>query len=260
MAACLVGIPSAQSERPPSGVLASRPHPTLAVGALVARSHPGGGFETSVDQALGLDLAMGGPRARGYLSARRAAGWLLDVHDWEDIERVAVEVIHSYDLPDDIDVRVMQEVLTDVRIEGRTGLALISLPRTRESLRYLSKMFELCRPAEVYEVWADEGKVWVLFDDPFLPEVLDTTNPGQAEALPSLSEVSIDFRGGAEARANASTIILDLLEGAGIRCFQTHFTANSLVAFLPATQASLAVALIDALARRITAMDAEGPG
>lgn len=259
MAACLAGIDTGPNKRVPRWARGVGLHRPRGVEALSASSAHGDGFETSVDQALGLDMAMGGPRARGYLSARRAARWLLDVHDWEDIERVAVEAAQSHEIPEELDLEAVKPTLTGLKVEGRTGLALFKLRGSQARKR-------LCRNAEVLlsegkpsTMIFEEGTVRYLVHELLVPQISELFDPDQIEVHTSLAELRVETERSGERMEAAGQLVLDLLSDQELGILRGHQFIGMLKVLLPATQAPLAVALIDALARRITDLAAEGP-
>lgn len=205
---------------------------------------------STIGEDLGLDLLIDEPDTRRSYGARQAALWFLQAHGWAKLEERIGEMLRSYDPPMELAHPGVAELLEGSRLKGRTGLAIVDLPRTRRGSAAIADICGAAEPDEFFRFHIDgDTNVYVPYDSlPRLREAIDV----EASTSGPFAEITLAWgRGNGDVERYASSLILDLLEQAGLQVVSEHWTSAIASVLVPQHQVFLAVGVLDGLPSRL---------
>lgn len=203
-----------------------------------------------LQRELLMDLGLDGVDARTCFSARRAACWWLEVHDWDALETDIRTAVQGYEAPEEIDLEAASEALTEVSISGRSGLAVVVSPATRENTAATTRMGGSLEAGERFSLTRRGDEIVLVTEHRVLHRALDRIGDAARGSGP-LCEIALMLDPHGDAVGGASSLVLDLVEGQGLDVVHSFWSGPSLDLLVPSEQAVRAVALIDGLVRKL---------
>lgn len=126
-----------------------------ADGTVAGRSAGGGDASqpTAVElvkRYLATDTVLADALARNVLRLRQTARWLLAEEGWDATEDAVTSALRRYaDLHPKSPVAPVQAMLPETKVDLRTGLALVTIPRNWEALQEVYEVFTGLRPLDI---------------------------------------------------------------------------------------------------------------
>lgn len=199
---------------------------------------------TALEEELGLDLAIetrGGNRLTG---ARRAIRWLLRACSWEALEEQIAEVLGCYEPPTELVLPGVVTLLAEARLKGRTGLAILELPRTDAGSEALTDLCEVVGSDGILRFQIGGDPTFVVAHGS-LPRVRDALAVEVCTIGP-LAEIILSWGPGDELdKRFAYGLVVDLLEHADVQVHRDHWTSTIASLLVPQHHAPLAVGILD---------------
>lgn len=210
---------------------------------------PGG--RTARETELCLGLAIEGDRADRSLPVNRAAGWFLQAHGWEDLQERIAEALSSYDPPLGLVHPGVAELLEDARLKGQTDLAIVELPNDRRGRGASQDLVEALASDDVLRFQIG-GEPTFTVEHGSLPRIREALDVDVSATGP-LAEVKLSWgRGSIEAKQYARSLVLDLLEQAGVMVHDHRFASSIVAVLVPQHQALLTVGVLEGAPSRLT--------
>lgn len=202
----------------------------------------------AVERYLETDLVLHEALARGYLNIRRAARWLIETQGWDTTEEAVVSALRRYD-PDPVsDLEAVLALLEQADVSGRTGLALLEIPRTQARLEQLSQLLEGLDSKEAYGLFPERKRITVLLEEAHLDAARQALGD---EAIQATGMVRLDlgFPREEAAVSSAIAVALNVLGHRGVHV-EALFASSPGCSFLVSDQqAAIARRLLNDLAR-----------
>lgn len=211
---------------------------------------------TAIETELGLDLALDMKRSDRLIGARRGIRWFLRAHDWDNLEERIGEVLRSYDPLWEMARPGVAQLLDGARLKGRTGLAILELPRDkrREATTGLWDALD----SDDFLRFQIGGDLTFYVDHDALPKIRESLDVEMATTGP-LAEIEVILNhGNDDSRQDAARLVLDLLDHAGVQVHSDHWSVGAAVVLIPQHQAFLAAGVLDGAPARLDSLLPDG--
>lgn len=171
----------------------------------------------AVERYLETDLVLNEALARGFVSIRRAARWLIESQDWDATEEAVVSALRRYDAPETLDVEEALHLLQSSELTSRSELALITFPRTQDVMGKLPEIARAVHPKETLVTLPERKRVTIVVDDRNTDAIVSILGSEVIEDVEQrLVRLNLSFPEASRAAAAAVGVVVNLLGYRGV--------------------------------------------
>lgn len=140
----------------------------------------------AVHSHMAIDPLLADSLARGFISLRRTARKLIDLYDWDTSEEAVVSALRRYrEANQRSPMHEAQRRLTEMKVDVRGSLALVSLPRILEVQERLLEAWNHAGPDQVLGVFPARRGTQVLLEADHLSAFTGHLDPRWIERIES---------------------------------------------------------------------------
>lgn len=154
-----------------------------------------GGVARDVIAYLETDPVVSEALARGVVNLRALSRWLIETQGWKASESAVLSALrrHSGSVVRSGSLDEARALLRKARVTTKTGICVLTVPRTREMQRRLAGLFEVIdySKGETLRIVQGEPAVMVIIDEENLARVEHALGPGPHGVERGLTELTV---------------------------------------------------------------------
>lgn len=195
-----------------------------------------------VNEHLEGDLVMHEALARGVLSFRRAARWLIETREWEVTEEAVVSALRRYEAPTGRPgIEEAYKLLADAHVNVRSGLALATMPRVRELQRRLPSFWWKVDGEDILGLLCRPTTVHFVLEDDTLDSLREALGPGSLEDLNHpVSEIRLTLPSDGWGAPISAAVVLNVFGHRGLDVLDAFGANPEISLMVPGKQGSRA--------------------
>lgn len=175
-----------------------------------------------VERHLEKDLILKEALARGILNVRRAARQLIEKRGWDATEEAVVSALRRYEPDPHVDLDNVFDLLSKTHKTAQTGLVIISIERTYESLSKLTAITEAIATEDPLGFLPDDERLNIIAEEANTLSILKALHPEKPiEIHQDVAEIELEFPEKTPLCSAAIAVALHLLGHQGVEVVGT---------------------------------------
>lgn len=187
--------------------------------------------------------------ARGVLSLRQTARWLLTETGWDATEEAVVSALRRHTAnPDALTLAMGRQLLSKAHVNVRSGLALVTLPRELESYEGLRDLWSKLEIEDMVGALPGDTRIRFLLEERCLDTAIRTLGPAcLGDSTRPVSGIRLFFPDAERGTTPAMSIVLHALGQHGVEVLDVFSCDPECSMLVPGSQEVLAHEVVWAL-------------
>lgn len=209
----------------------------------------------AVESYLQTDLVVQEALARGFLSVRKAARWMIETQGWDVSEEAVVSALRRYKVEEPVDIETAVHILEGSTLTARTGLAVLSMPRTREHRRMAVHIAGALQPEQSLSFIPEQKRLTLVLDEAAADEALSVIGEDpRVRVERQVAQVRLRFPDAGPGASTALAVLVNTFGHRGVDLLGLYGMLPSCTLLMPHRQVALARRVADDLTTKTRAM------